>query len=50
MRDKDAEHSKMLAALQEIARLSNEFNPERNAYAARLEQIARDAIPSNDIG
>lgn len=47
-RDKDTEYAKMLVALQEIAKLSNEFNPERNAYAAKLETIARDAIPSND--
>ena len=48
MYDKDAEYAKMLAALQEIARLSNEFNPERNAYAARLEEIAHSGFPDRN--
>jgi hypothetical protein len=40
------QNKRMHDALREIARLSNEHNPERNAYAAKLEEIARAGLPS----
>lgn len=47
IRDKNADYEKMLAALSTIVRLSNEYNPARNAYAARLEDIAHGGMPGN---
>lgn len=45
--DKEAAYEKMLKALQVIVALANDYNPDRNGYAIKLEDIARAALPWN---